>query len=157
MTLMKQQTVKKDIFNDRILQELRNNGRISNAELAEKINLSPSACLRRVQELEASGVIKGYRAILDSELMGTGFIAYVEVGLSEHTMSAQQNFEQEITLATEVKECHNITGSFEYLLRVETSSLKAYKAFHANKLGAIPQVRIITTHVVMDSVKDERA
>ena len=154
---MTQQNIKKDVYNDRILQELRNNGRISNAELAEKINLSPSACLRRVQELEQTGVIKGYRAILDSELMGTGFIAYVEVGLSEHTMKAQQSFEQEITLADEVKECHNITGSSEYLLRVETASLKAFKAFHANKLGAIPQVRIITTHVVMDSVKDERA
>ena len=154
---MKQQIIKKDAFNDRILHELQINGRISNAELAEKINLSPSTCLRRVQELESSGVIKGYRAILDSELMGNGFIAYVEVGLSEHTMAAQQHFEQEITLAEEVKECHNITGSSEYLLRVETKNLKAYKVFHSNKLGAIPQIRIITTHVVMDSPKDDRA
>jgi len=148
---------KKDKYNDMILLELANNGRISNAELAEKIGLSTSACLRRVQELENSGLIKGYRAMFDSELMGNGFIAYVAVGLGEHTKSSQQIFERAILLAPEVKECHNVTGSFEYLLRVETRDLKSYKVFHTDVLGTLAQVRTITTHVVMESSKDLRA
>ena len=149
--------MKNDTFNEQILQELKNNGRIANSELAEKIGLSPSACLRRVEELENSGLIKGYRAIFDSELMGNGFIAYVTVGLGEHTKESQHAFEQAIILAQEVKECHNVTGSFEYILRVETHSLKTFKAFHTDVLGTLPQVTTISTHVVMESRKDERA
>ena len=149
--------IKKDNFNDRILQELSLDGRISNTELADKIGLSPSACLRRVQELENSGLIKGYRVILDSELLGNGFIAYVTVGLGEHTKESQLAFEKAIMTAKEVKECHNVTGSFEYLLRVETANLKTYKSFHTDVLGVLPQVSTISTHVVMESPKDERA
>jgi DNA-binding Lrp family transcriptional regulator len=148
--------LKNDKLNDRILQELATNGKITNTELANKIGLSPSACLRRVQELEASGVIKGYRAILNKELLGIGFIAYVMVGLSEHNKASQEKFEQAIADAFEVKECHNVTGSFEYLLRVETIDLKHYKLFHTDVLGNVPQVSTITTHVLMASTKDQR-
>jgi len=147
---------KKDRYNDRILQELTKNGRLPNSELAEIIGLSPSACLRRVQELESSGLIKGYRAILDSELMGSSFIAYVGIGLNEHSTESQLAFEQAIKLADDVKECHNVTGSFEYLLRIETKDIKSFKLFHADVLGVISQVSTITTHVVMDSPKDDR-
>ncbi|ESP95003.1 MULTISPECIES: Lrp/AsnC family transcriptional regulator [Pseudoalteromonas] len=149
--------MKIDKFNQIILRELSKDGRLSNVELAEKIGLSPSACLRRVQDLESQGLIKGYRAVLDSEKLGTGFIAYVGVGLREHSTESQKSFELAIELASAVKECHNVTGEFEYLLRVETTDLNAYKAFHADVLGSIPQVRTITTHVVMESTKDERA
>ncbi|MGY0590551.1 MAG: Lrp/AsnC family transcriptional regulator [Paraglaciecola chathamensis] len=148
---------KKDLVTERILHELSIHGRISNTELAEKIGLSASACLRRVQELENSGVIKGYRAILDSELLGNGFTAYVTVGLGQHTKASQDAFEQAIADANEVKECHNVTGSFEFILRVETRNLKTYKTFHTDILGTLPQVSTITTHVVMDSPKDQRA
>ncbi|QHJ11841.1 Leucine-responsive regulatory protein [Paraglaciecola mesophila] len=147
---------RKDTVNERILHVLTLHGRIPNTELAEKIGLSASACLRRVQELENNGVIKGYRAILDSELLGNGFIAYVTVGLGQHTKASQAAFEQAIADATEVKECHNVTGSFEYILRVETRNLKTYKTFHTDTLGTLEQVSTITTHVVMDSPKDQR-
>ncbi|WP_063357603.1 Lrp/AsnC family transcriptional regulator [Pseudoalteromonas luteoviolacea] len=146
-----------DRYNEIILQALLVDGRISNVDLAEKIGLSPSACLRRVQELESKGLIKGYRAVLDSALLGVEFIAYVGVGLRDHSMESQSAFEAAIERALEVKECHNVTGTFEYLLRVETRNLQAYKAFHADVLGAIPQVSNITTHVVMESTKDDRA
>ncbi|NMP31163.1 Lrp/AsnC family transcriptional regulator [Thalassotalea sp. M1531] len=149
--------MKNDTFNEQILQELKNNGRIANSELAEKIGLSPSACLRRVQELEARGIIKGYRAVLDAELLGNNFIAMVGIGLNEHSTESQLAFEKAVENANEVKECHNVTGAFEYILRIETKDIKSFKLFHANVLGAIPQVSTITTHVVMDSPKDERA
>ena len=102
-----------------MLQELQKDGRISNAELAGKVGLSASACLRRVQELERSGVISGYRAVMDPAKLGIGFTAYISVGLSDHSKRSQLAFEKAITRSQEVTECHNITGSVEYLLRVE--------------------------------------
>jgi Lrp/AsnC family transcriptional regulator, leucine-responsive regulatory protein len=146
-----------DAINHRILRELQRDGRISNLDLAAAVGLSPSACLRRVQELERSGVIKGYRAVLDPVAMGTGFVAYMTVGLSQHTKAAQVAFERAVARAPEVREVHNITGTREYLLRVEAADLAAYKHFHTDVLGVLPQVNAITTYVVMDSPKDDRA
>ncbi len=146
-----------DAINKKILRELSNNGRVSNLELAERVGLSPSACLRRVQELERSGVISGYRAVLDRKAMGVGFVAYVTVGLSHHTKQAQEDFEIAIARSPEVRECHNVTGAIEYILRVEATDLAAYKHFHTEVLGILPQVNSITTYVVMESHKDERA
>ncbi|MGI3186337.1 Lrp/AsnC family transcriptional regulator [Nioella aestuarii] len=140
-----------------ILRELSRDGRISNLELAARVALSPSACLRRVQALEAAGVITGYRAVLDPVKMGVGFTAYLTVGLGEHSKRAQEAFERAISRSPEVRECHNITGNVEYLLRVEAADLVAYKRFHTDVLGDIPQVATITTHVVMSSPKDDRA
>ncbi len=149
--------VKSDAINDKILRELTHNGRASNLELADRVGLSPSACLRRVQELERSGVIKGYRAVLDRSALGIGFVAYITVGLSDHTKVSQEAFERSISRAPEVIECHNITGTMEYLLRVEVSDLAKYKIFHTEVLGILPQVTSITSYVVMGSPKDERA
>ena len=145
-----------DRYNSNILQELQSDGRISNIELADRIGLSPSACLRRVQELEKSGIIKGYRAEIDQEKLGIGFIAYISVGLSDHTLPAQESFEAAMRAAPEVRECHNTTGIIEYLLRVELADISAYKRFHVDVLGGLPQVNSITTYVVLDSPKDER-
>lgn len=146
-----------DAINDHILQELGRDGRISNLELAERVGLSPSACLRRVQELERRGVIKGYRAMLDRSMLGVGFVAYVTVGLNSHTKASQEAFERAMDRAPEVVECHNITGAVEYLLRVEAADLAAYKSFHTDVLGTLPQVNAITSYVVMGSPKDMRA
>ena len=147
---------KNDPKDDRILRELTRDGRVSNTELAERVGLSPSACLRRVQELERIGVIKGYRAVLDRDAMGAGFAAYVAVGLSDHSKAAQEAFEKSISRAPQVRECHNITGAIEYLLRVEVADLAAYKHFHTEVLGTLPQASAITSYIVMGSPKDER-
>ncbi len=146
-----------DAKSDEILHILERDGRISNIDLAERVALSPSACLRRVQELERSGMIKGYRAVVDREKMGNGFCAYVAVGLSEHTKKAQKAFERSMDLAPQVRECHNVAGAYEYLLRVEVADLSSYKMFHTDILGVVPQVNSITSYVVMGSPKDERA
>lgn len=146
-----------DAIGRKILHELSRDGRISNLELADRVGLSPSACLRRVQELERSGVIKGYRAVIDPAKLGLTFLAYVTVGLSSHTKKSQADFEAAMAEAPEVRECHNITGTIEYLLRVETEDLASYKHFHTEVLGVLPQVHSITTYVLMDSPKDERA
>jgi len=146
-----------DPINAKILRALSSDGRLSNVDLADKVGLSPSACLRRVQELERKGVISGYRAVLSPQAMGINFIAYVLVGLSNHTKESQLGFEQAIASAPEVRECHNITGTVEYLLRIEARDLAAYKYFHTEVLGTVPQVSSIMSYIVMDSPKDERA
>ena len=146
-----------DAIYEGILRILSQEGRISNIDLADRVGLSPSACLRRVQELERRGVITGYRAVLDRAVLGAGFVAYVGVGLNDHSKASQEAFEREVSRAPEVVECHNITGTIEYLLRVECADLRAYKRFHTEHLGAIPQVNAITSYVVMGSPKDERA
>lgn len=146
-----------DHINEHILRELTRDGRISNLELADRVGLSPSACLRRVQELERSGVITGYRATLNRTAMGAGFAAYITVGLNDHTKASQAAFERSIKEARQVRECHNITGTVEYLLRVEVADLAAYKYFHTEVLGTLPQVHAITSYIVMSSPKDERA
>ncbi len=146
-----------DYINAKILRELTRNGRISNIDLANKVGLSPSACLRRVQDLERKGVITGYRTVINSQALGINFIAYVLVGLSKHTKADQLGFEEAMADAIEVRECHNITGTVEYLLRVEARDLAAYKHFHTEVLGTVPQVASIISYIVMGSPKDERS
>ncbi len=146
-----------DDLDQKILRALSRDGRISNLALAEGVGLSPSACLRRVTALERAGVITGYRAVLSPDKTGIGFVAYVTVGLNQHTKAAQEAFERAIARSPEVRECHNITGAVEYLLRIEAADLAAYKHFHTEVLGTLPQVNAITSYVVMGSPKDERA
>lgn len=146
-----------DSIDDAILRTLSADGRISNLTLADKVGLSPSACLRRVQELERAGVIKGYRARLDPAQTGRAYVVYVAVGLAEHTRAAQQRFEQAMGHADQVTECHNVAGAFEYMLRVEVADLPAYKLFHTDILGTVPHVRSITSYMVMGSPKDVRS
>lgn len=146
-----------DQISDRILRELRRDGRLPNTELANRVGLSPSACLRRVQDMERRGIIAGYRAVVSQSARGIGFVAYVTVGLSRHSNEAQRAFERACIAAPAVRECHNITGTIEYLLRVEVADLAAYKQFHADVLGAFPWIATIATHVVMHSPKDDRA
>lgn len=145
-----------DQIGEKILRVLETDGRISNTELAQRVGLSPSACLRRVQELERTGVIKGYRASVDRTKLGMGFLAYVAVGLSDHSKKSQENFEAAMADASQVLECHNITGTVEYLLRVEATDFLSYKHFHTDILGALPQVNALTTYVVLGSPKDVR-
>ncbi len=145
-----------DEIDRRILRILERDGRISNAELAQKVGLSASACLRRVQELEKRKIILGYRAVINRSAMGGGFTAYVTVGLSRHLKEDQKAFELAMQAAPEVRECHNVTGTIEYLLRVEVADLDAYKYFHTEVLGTAPQVSSITSYICMESPKDER-
>ena len=134
-----------DSFNAAILQYLKEDGRMSNIELAKRVGLSPSACLRRVQDLEQRGILRGYRAIIDRKALGIDVVIFVMVGLSGHLRKDALAFEAAMDKAPEVQECHNITGSVEYLLRIEVADLSAYKAFHADRLGTLSMVSTITS------------
>lgn len=146
-----------DLINSRILSVLERDARISNIDLASKVGLSASACLRRVQELERSGIIKGYRAVINREALGGSITIFVTVGLSGQRTEHAKDFERAMEAAPHVTECHNITGSVEYLLRVEVQDLATYKEFHANILGGLSQVGSITSHICLGSSKDVRS
>ncbi len=145
-----------DKLDDKILRTLEGDGRISNVDLARVVGLSPSACLRRVQELERKNIITGYRAVIDRSQLGVGMVVFVMVGLSAHLKKDAEAFEKVMNDAPEVIECHDITGSIEYLLRVEVTDLKAYKSFHADTLGTIEHVKSITSYINLGSSKDLR-
>ena len=145
-----------DRIDRNILHALERDGRLSNTALAGRVGLSPSACLRRVQELEKGGLIKGYRAVLDRARLGGAITIFVMVGLNAQLSKDARAFEAAMAEADEVRECHNITGSVEYLLRVEVDSLEAYKSFHADVLGVLPQVSSMTSHISLGSSKDLR-
>ena len=145
-----------DDIDQRILRKLTLDARISNVRLAESVGISASACLRRVQDLERQGIITGYRARISRKFARRSFVAYLTVGLSSQKKVTHKAFERAMEAAREVVECHNVTGSFEYLLRVEVSDLDAYKCFHTEILGALPDVATITTYVGMASSKDDR-
>lgn len=106
--------------------------------------------------MEKAGIIRGYRAVIDRNPIGGGLLAFVMVGLSSHTKGSQETFERVIARAPEVIECHNVTGTIEYILRVEASDISAYKTFHTEVLGTLPQVTSITSYIVLESPKDER-
>lgn len=146
--------MKLDATDARIVQALQADGRRTNAQLAEIVGLSASACSRRVQELERTGVIRGYRAVIDPVALGGGFAAFIAVRLSTHTRDAQKEFERAICASPAVVACHNVTGAIEYLLRVDVADINAYKRFHTDVLGASPHVAGITTYVVMETPKD---
>ncbi|MCP4934667.1 MAG: Lrp/AsnC family transcriptional regulator [bacterium] len=145
-----------DQINQNILRELVRDGRMSNSDLAQSVGLSPSACLRRVQELERKGIIKGYRAVLDQASLGAGLTVYVTVGLARHLKKDQEAFETAMSVAPQVKECYNVSGIIEYLLRIEVADLEAYKFFHIEVLGTVPQVSSIVSYFVMATSKNER-
>ena len=146
-----------DKIDKKILQELERDGRQSNVALAERVGLSPSACLRRVQELERQDIITGYKAVVNPSARGVGVVIYVTVGLVEHGKGKLENFQKAIAHVPEVRECHGVTGSYEFFLRVEVADLEAYKDFHTDVLAAIPNVSNIISHIVLESPKDLRA
>ena len=140
-----------------ILDTLQRDGRIANVDLAKKVNLSASPCIDRVKRLEKEGYIDGFGARLNAAKLGFGTAAFIQVTLDRTTSEVFDKFRDAVVQIPQVAECHNITGTVEYLLRVETRDLASYKHFHTEVLGTLPQVNAITSYIVMGSPKDERA
>lgn len=138
-----------------ILSVLEQHGRISNSELAARVGLSPSPCLRRVRQLEEAGVIRGYRALIDPAAVGRGLRVFAGVRLMRHTRADVVAFERAVTGLQEVVACHHITGNFDYLLQIEVADLNAYEDCHANQLAALPGVATVTSYVTMKTLSPE--
>src|SRR5690606_23687058 len=139
-----------------LLAELQRQGRLSNAELAERVHLSPSACLRRVQRLERSGVIAGYRAEVDPERIGLGLTAFVRIRLNHHDAAAVADFARGVNEWDEVVACHALTGDMDYLLQVMVTDLEHFSRFLLDRVLARPGVGDVNSSFVLRTVKAMR-
>ncbi|MCU7858314.1 MAG: Lrp/AsnC family transcriptional regulator, partial [Candidatus Thiodiazotropha sp. (ex Lucinoma kastoroae)] len=145
-------------YDRRILEELQQDGRISNQDLAERIGLSPSPCLRRVRVLEESGIIDGYRAHLDSSKLGLSLMALIHIAMDRHTPERFANFESKINALPEVLECLLITGQdADYQIKVVVRDMEAYQALLLNKITRIEGVSGVHSSFVMRRVVDKSA
>ncbi|MEO7066514.1 MAG: Lrp/AsnC family transcriptional regulator [Rhodanobacter sp.] len=137
----------------RLLAVVQIDGRITNAELAERVSLSPSACLRRLQRLEAGQVITGYAAQIDPQTIGLGLQAFVRVQLSKHESAAVENFVHQVNEWEEVVACHALTGDMDYLLHVYVADLKDFSRFLLDHLLNAAGVADVNSSFVLRTVK----
>ena len=145
-----------DNLDKKIVFELQKNGRLSNFEIAEKVGLSPSPCLRRIKNLEKRKVISGYTAIIDEELFGYPVTAFVSVRLENQTDETLKKFEEGISTLVEVVDCWLVTGNRDYLLRVVAENLKTYEKFMREDLTKIKGIASIETNFALGSVKTKQ-
>ncbi|MCL2076528.1 MAG: Lrp/AsnC family transcriptional regulator [Betaproteobacteria bacterium] len=139
-----------DRYDRNILEILQADGRISNQDLACKVGLSPSPCLRRVRALEEGGVIKGYRACLDAQKLGLSLMALIHISMDAHTPERFDNFEREIAAIPEIVECLLITGKeADYQLKAIISDMDAYRALLLDRITRIPGVNGVLSSFVL--------
>lgn len=142
-----------DEIDNRILRELQKDGRIPNNVLAEKVGLSPSPCLRRVKQLEESGAIERYVAIINPATLGLNLSIFVRIWLDSQGEETVEHFCREIRLLPEVVECHLMVGDCDFLLRVVAADLNAYRQFQIKHLARIKGVQSMKTELPMQTIK----
>jgi Lrp/AsnC family leucine-responsive transcriptional regulator len=142
-----------DRFDKLILNELQKDGRISNVHLATRVNLSESACLRRVRSLEESGMIDRYAALLSQQKAGLPGSVFVHIGLQREEESELAAFEDAVKNIPEVMECYLMTGEFDYLLRVVVSDMADFERLHRDSLTRLPGVARVNSSVTIRTVQ----
>ncbi len=146
-----------DRIDRRILNELQRDGRIANADLAEKVGLSPSACLRRVRALEESGVIDSYVALLDQSRIGRSLEIFVEISLTAQTSEALSRFEDAVARSQEIMECHLMAGDADYLLRIAAADPVDFERIHRDHLTRLPGVSRMRSSFAIRTVSRKTA
>ena len=136
-----------------ILRVLQADGRVSNADLAERVALSASPCWKRLRRLEQAGVIRGYKAVLDKESLGFGLTVFVSILLDDHTEATCHAFEKKVLGFPEVIACHNVSGHHDYLLHVLTNDMSSYSEFALKRLRRIPGVKEMQSTFSLQEVK----
>ena len=139
-----------DRIDRKLLRALQSDGRATNVELAERVNLSHTPCLRRVRKLEASGVIKRYTAVVEQGAIGLDIGAFAFVKLDRNTAAKGEAFERSVASLSEVMECCVVTGSHDYVLRIVARDLGAYERFVKEKLATIEGVADIETTIILN-------
>lgn len=143
-----------DRFDHAILEVLSGEGRISVTDLAKRIGLSKSPTQARLRRLEAEGVITGYCALMDPIRLGLDHVAFVEVKLSDTRETALRAFNTAVSAIGEVEQAHMIASNFDYLLKVRTRDMAAYRSVLGEKISALPHVASTSTYVAMQAVKE---
>lgn len=136
-----------------IIRALQRDGRMTNQDLAEAVNLSPSPCLRRLRNLEASGAIKGFSVDVDPSAYGLPITVFVRIRLERHNEEDVRRFERQVQTIEEILECHVLTGAMDYQLRVVVSDLDAYESFIRTRIHPIGGIASIDTSFVYGTVK----
>lgn len=144
-----------DRFDLAILDVLSADGRISVTDLANRIGLSKSPTQARLRRLEQSGVIRGYRALLDPIRLGRDHVAFAEVKLTDTRESALDSFNAAVARIGAIEECHLIAGSFDYLLKIRCGSMTEYRQLLADEISQLPHVAQTSTYMAMQAVKEE--
>ncbi len=142
-----------DAIDRRIIAELQRDGRLSNVDLADRVGLTPAPCLRRVKRLEQSGVIRGYTARIDPGASGRGFEVLLNVDLASKDRATFEAFESAVAAFDEVVELRRMFGLPDYFLRVATDSLESYETFISTRLGDVPGVAKLDSHLTMKTIK----
>ena len=143
-----------DKLDQRILDELQKDARISNAELARRVNLSPPATHSRVKRLEEKKIIQRYAAVLDRQRAGYDLLCFVRVSLQLHDLDQVTGFHEAVQIMPEVLECHHVTGDYDYLLKVVARNTEDLENFLVNRLTPIQGVAQIHTSLVLREVKN---
>jgi DNA-binding Lrp family transcriptional regulator len=146
-----------DELDDAILRVLQEDGRISNVELANRVNLSPPAVHARLKRLEERGFIRQYVALLNRERIGYDMLCFINVSLQLHQQDNVENFKQRMLEMPQVLECHHLTGEFDYLLKVVVRNRQDLEQFVVNQLTPIPGIARIYTSVVLSEIKSTTA
>ncbi|MEG1617533.1 MAG: Lrp/AsnC family transcriptional regulator [Bacteroidales bacterium] len=141
----------------KILRQLQNNSNLTTKELAKTVNLSPTPVFDRVKRLEKDGFIKRYVAILDAEKLEKGFCVFCNVKLKQHNQQIGYEFMEAIQQVEEVTECYNISGDFDFMLKIYVKSMKHYQDFVLNKLGTIDSLGSLHSNFVLGVVKQDSA
>lgn len=144
--------MKLDQIDRNILRHLQENARITNAELAEKVGLSPTPCLRRLRRLESDGIIRGYHTEINKEALGVGVTVVIMVKLEKEDEEALRAFEAAIAAREEVVECYLVTGKFDYFLRVIIPTLTAYESFLSETLLRMPNVNTVESSFTLREI-----
>ncbi|OOV88015.1 Lrp/AsnC family transcriptional regulator [Oceanospirillum linum] len=137
----------------RILALLQKDGRLSNAKLAERLNLSETPCWRRLKRLEAEGYIEGYQARLNRQKLGLGVVGFAQVTFGDHSGQAPLEFEQKMAQMPEILSCHNVSGDCDYILQIVASDLEDYGDFVRNRLRVLPGITAIRSSLALREVK----
>lgn len=146
-----------DRIDRNILKILQQDGRISNVALSRRVNLSPTPCLERVRRLEKAGYITGYMARLSPEKLGADFVTFMTVQLNRTSNDAFERFADEIRRIEEVEECHMVGGGFDYILKIRTRSMEAFRALMGHAVFSMAEVYQTHSYFVMEQVKDSPA
>ena len=148
------QEVELDAHDKRILSILKTEGRLPVSEIAERVGLSKTPCTVRMKKLREKGVIKGFTVILDQSRIGRNHVAFVEVKLHDTSEAALTDFNKAVRQIPEIEQCHMIAGPFDYLLKVRTRDIMAYRRVLGDTISTLPHMANTSTFVVMESVLD---
>jgi Lrp/AsnC family transcriptional regulator, leucine-responsive regulatory protein len=145
--------MKLDHIDHKILRHLQENARITNAELADRVGLSPTPCLRRLRRLETDGIIKGYHTEVDREALGVNVTVIILVKLEREDDKTLREFEAEIQKRTEVMECYLVTGKFDYFIRVLVPTLASYETFLSETILRMPNIATVESSFTLREVE----